>query len=104
MSRDGGSYVLIETRQVAGTRKAYVFDEVEASSLLASGPYTGSQIEAWALQQKLAVLVDGWFVPLLVADPKILLLMEEPKGAADGEGPWDLNVPGVASVVAAHQD
>ncbi len=90
MSQGRGSYVLIDTRRVARTKKTYVLNEVEASSLLTSRPYSGSQFEAWALQQRLAVVVDGWFVPLPVAEPKILLaLMGEPGAAqtasADGE-------------------
>ena len=45
---------------------------------MTAGPYSGSCLEAWAVQEKLAVIADGWFVPLVVAEPEILLdLMAE---------------------------
>lgn len=78
-----GSYVLVDTRKVSKTRKARVLQEAEASALVTSRPYSGSELEAWALQEKVAIVMDGWFVPLPVADPKLLLaLMEEPDCAA----------------------
>lgn len=79
IAQDQGSYVLVDTRKVSGTRKTRVLQETEASTLVTSRPCSGSELEAWALQEKVAIVMDGWFVPLPVAEPKILLaLMEEP--------------------------
>jgi len=79
ISHDNERYTLVDTRRVTGKRKTYVLDESQASSLLSPRLYSGSQFEAWALGQKVAVVVDGWFVPLPVADPKIFsALMKEP--------------------------
>lgn len=67
------SYVLVDTRHLWRKQKSYSLDEKGASKLLTARPYSGSEPETWALGEKLAVIMDGWFVPLAVADPKILL-------------------------------
>ena len=41
--------------------------------MVTSRPYSGNELDAWAIREKLAVLADDWFVPLAVADPKTLL-------------------------------
>jgi ribosomal peptide maturation radical SAM protein 1 len=68
-----GSYVLADTRHLWRRKKLYSLDEGEASSLVTSRPYSGSEFETWAVREKLAVIADGWFVPLAVAEPQILL-------------------------------
>ncbi|MGB9072484.1 MAG: RiPP maturation radical SAM C-methyltransferase [Terriglobales bacterium] len=79
ISQNDGRYVLIDTRRVVGTRKTYVLDQTEASFLVAARPYSGSQVEAWALEQRVALLIDAWFVPLPVADANTFsALMDEP--------------------------
>lgn len=71
--RKRGSYVLVDTRRLWGKQKSLSLEERGASALLTARPYAGSEVETWALGEKLAVIMDGWFVPLTVADPKILL-------------------------------
>jgi ribosomal peptide maturation radical SAM protein 1 len=77
IAQDQGLYVLVDTRRVSGTKKTHVLEETEASTLVTSRPYSGSKLETWALQEKVAIVMDGWFVPLPVADPKILLALVE---------------------------
>jgi ribosomal peptide maturation radical SAM protein 1 len=67
------SYVLVDTRHLWRKQRSYSLDEREVSAVLIGKPYSGSELETWALGEKLAVIKDGWFVPLAVADPKILL-------------------------------
>jgi ribosomal peptide maturation radical SAM protein 1 len=71
--RKRGSYVLGDTRDLWRKKKAYSLDEHEASMLMTAGPYSGNYLEAWAVQEKLAVIADSWFVPLAVAEPEVLL-------------------------------
>jgi len=75
--RNRGSYVLVDTRDLWRKRRSYALDEKEASTLVTAGPYSRSGLEAWALGEKLAVIADGWFVPLAVAEPEILLELTE---------------------------
>ncbi len=73
LSRKRGSYGLVDTRDLWRKKRAYSLDEQEASTLMTAGPYSGSRLEAWAVQKKLAVITDSWFVPLAVAEPEVLL-------------------------------
>jgi len=75
--RKRGSYVLVDARDLWRKRRSYSLDEKEASTLVTARPYSGSGLEAWALREKLAVTADGWFVPLAVAEPQILLELTE---------------------------
>jgi hypothetical protein len=91
---------LADTRGLPGTQKAHILDRNEAAFLLTARPYTGSEQEIWALQQKLAVIVDDWFVPLAVTDPETLLEFEaEQRGkrAAPRESLQDGAVPSSVS-------
>ena len=67
------SYILVDTRRLWRKQKSHSLDERRVSTLLTAKPYAASELETWALDEKLAVIKDGWFVPLAVADPKILL-------------------------------
>jgi hypothetical protein len=80
--RKRGSYTLVDTRDLWRKKKLYPLDELGAASILTSRPYSGSGFETQALREKLAVLADGWFVPLAVADPTILLELTEDRDRA----------------------
>jgi len=71
--RKNGSYVLIDTRDLWRKKRSYPLDQKEAYTLMNTRPHYGNKLETWALQKKLAVLRDGWYVPLGVAEPEILL-------------------------------
>lgn len=73
LSRKRGFYVLVDTRNLWREKRTYSLDEKEACTLMTAGPYSGSRLEAWAVQKKLAVITDSWFVPLAVAEPEVLL-------------------------------
>ncbi len=73
----GGSYGLVDTRRVAGATTRYALTEAEARSLLTCRAYSDTRFEAWAVRQKLAIVLDDWFVPLAIADPEILLRMDQ---------------------------
>jgi hypothetical protein len=71
LSRKRRSYVLVDTRDLRRKKRVFSLDKQEASTLMTAGPYSGSGLEAWAVQEKLAVITDSWFVPLAVAAPEI---------------------------------
>jgi ribosomal peptide maturation radical SAM protein 1 len=81
LSRDRGAYVLVDTRDLWRKRRVYSLDEQEASTLMTAKHYSGSDLEAWAVQEKLAVITDDWFLPLAVAEPEILLELMGEAGA-----------------------
>jgi ribosomal peptide maturation radical SAM protein 1 len=71
--RNRGSFMLVDARDLWRKKRSYPLDEEEASTLVSAKPYSGSGLESWALRKKLALIADGWFVPLTVAEPEILL-------------------------------
>jgi ribosomal peptide maturation radical SAM protein 1 len=70
--RNRKSYELVDTRRLWRKKKLYRLDEPDASALLTPRPFAGNDIEAWAVHKKLAVMADGWFVPLATTDPEVL--------------------------------
>lgn len=96
ITQNQGSYVLVDTRKVSGARKKHVLEQAEASTLVTSRPCSGSTLEAWALQEKLAVVVDGWFVPLAVADPEILLALGKEQYCTSVAANTNLQTTGLA--------
>jgi len=82
--RERGSYMLEDTRRLARNPRIRVLERRQASALIAPRLYSASDLQAWALGEKLAVLADGWFVPLPVAVPEVFLkLMENEAEEAD---------------------
>jgi ribosomal peptide maturation radical SAM protein 1 len=82
LTRRRRSYVLVDTRDLWRKKRLYSLNRDGASTLATARPYSGSGFEAWAVREKLAVTVDGWFVPLAVADPRILLELTEEQDRA----------------------
>jgi ribosomal peptide maturation radical SAM protein 1 len=78
--RTDGAFVLLDTRDLWREKRRYTLGEKEASALVTPKPYSGSKLESWAARLRLALITDGWFVPLVVAEPQILLeLMGKPQ-------------------------
>ena len=71
-----GEYALIDTRGLPGTEQVELLDRDAAFSLLTGRPYLGTDPELQALERKIAVVMDGWFLPLAVAEPGMLLEIE----------------------------
>lgn len=71
--RHEGRYLLVDMRGLPGTEALRALDRTEAALLLSAGPYRGSKEEDRAVDQKLAVVVDQWFVPLPVARQDVFL-------------------------------
>ncbi len=67
------SYVLVDTRALWKKKKFYRLDDEGASFLLSPRPSACGAIETWSVRKKLAVIADGWFVPLPTADPELML-------------------------------
>lgn len=78
LSRDGRSFILVDTRSVARKKGPRRLQQKEAAAFISPQIHSGSELEVWALREKLAVVVDGWFVPLAVAAPQLFReLMEK---------------------------
>jgi len=73
----GGVFCLIDTRGLPGCRPVEFVGAREASRLLVSEPYHDSSDQRSLIRRKLALRLDGYFVPLAVADQSIFLRVNE---------------------------
>lgn len=69
-------YAIFDHREDTGNRQLLV--EVErARALMKPAPYEDTEHQRWAIEARLGVLMDSWYVPLVTAEPDFLLQFEE---------------------------
>ncbi|MCY1014464.1 RiPP maturation radical SAM C-methyltransferase [Pyxidicoccus sp. MSG2] len=78
----GEDYIVRDTRGLPGTEEVQVIDRTQAISALGAGPWIEQDPAAWAVERKLGVVMDGWYVPLLIANPELLTELETQGQAA----------------------
>src|SRR5262245_19993096 len=66
-------FVLVDTRGLSGTEPLRELDASEAELLMNARPYGNSHRERQAVDRKIAVVVDDWFVPLPVVSQELFL-------------------------------
>jgi ribosomal peptide maturation radical SAM protein 1 len=67
-----GLFLLRDTRGLAGTRPAQLIASEQAAAVLSSGPHLDRAAVDWAVDNRLALVLDGRHVPLGVADEALL--------------------------------
>lgn len=72
VARSGDSYVLIDKRGLPNGQLIQPLNEDQAFVALVSQPYNETEEIAWALDRKIGVMVDAWYVPLATAKPELL--------------------------------
>jgi hypothetical protein len=77
LCRRNGVLWLVDTRGLADTETLRQTDETEARLLMSAGAYQRTEPERSAVQRKLAVVVDNWFVPLPVATEELFVDLSE---------------------------
>jgi ribosomal peptide maturation radical SAM protein 1 len=70
-------YVLMDTRALPDTRTSQVLTPAQAAAALVAQPYEETEEIVWALENKVGVQLDRWYVPLATARPKVLQAFEE---------------------------
>lgn len=75
-----GQFVLHDTRGLPGRPERMAVDREKAGVLLVPRPCNDSPQLQWAIDAKLAVLRDSWFIPLATAEPDTLLEFERNRG------------------------
>ncbi|MGE5342555.1 MAG: RiPP maturation radical SAM C-methyltransferase [Candidatus Omnitrophota bacterium] len=71
-----GSYVIVDSRNIPGTPQTHTLDASTAKSVMKYGVYHESPTQKWAIDQKLGVRIDSWYVPLITASPELLEELE----------------------------
>ncbi len=69
-------FLLMDTRGPAGTSELQFLTIEQARAVLVGKPIDKQPLAAWAIERKLAVALDGWCVPLVVAPVEILKAFE----------------------------
>lgn len=67
-----GLFVLVDTRPLPGVERNRVLDRGEAAFLLRRERFCDSSEQRLAIRQKLAVHLDGSFIPLAISDSDTL--------------------------------
>jgi ribosomal peptide maturation radical SAM protein 1 len=65
-------WLLRDTRGLPGTEENVWLTRRQAESALTPRPFTSTAAITWALERKVGVVLDGWYVPLATADPALL--------------------------------
>jgi ribosomal peptide maturation radical SAM protein 1 len=76
LTRVGEHYILRDTRGLSGTQEMLALDRSEARAALSTYPCSQAEAPAWALERKLGVWLDGWYVALATASPPLLEELE----------------------------
>jgi len=78
-------YLLLDTRGLNGIQAMQVLGQARAAAALVPRRDVDAPEIAWALEQKVGVLLDGWYVPLATAEPELLLAFEGEGGTPSSE-------------------
>ncbi|HAS40038.1 MAG TPA: hypothetical protein DCS93_06140 [Microscillaceae bacterium] len=74
----GGQCVIYDFRQVPGIGTAiHPITYAQAQEIMLYKIYKPSPTLDWALKNKLGILMDGWFVPLVTAAPELLVKFDQ---------------------------
>jgi len=73
-------YLIYDNRDIHAQEQTYLLDRDRAREIMNAAVFSGSEHQVWALEKKLAVQLDGWYVPLVIAAPQLLLDFMQPQG------------------------
>lgn len=78
-NQPGDGYVLHDTRGLEGRPETVELDEETAGVIAVGAKWTGLKAQQWAVDEKLAIELDGRFIPLCTGNPGLILEFEEAK-------------------------
>lgn len=81
----GNHFIVQDTRPMHVKNIAHILDRDKAGEIMSIAGYTGTPNQLWAVEHKLAVVLDGQYVPLITAQPSILLMLESGAWPASSE-------------------
>lgn len=70
-------YLIHDSRELPGITKRRVLDWEQAQEIMTYGVYKQSPHQDWAVREKLGVVVDSWYVPLVTASPGLLMKFQQ---------------------------
>jgi ribosomal peptide maturation radical SAM protein 1 len=69
-------YFIYDHRGLGQKNKTHILDEQRAREVMIPGVYRATANQNWALAEKLGILRDSWYIPLVTAPPGLLLKFE----------------------------
>jgi hypothetical protein len=72
-----GRYILMDTRGLPDTQSVTLLTSAQAAAALVARPYAETEEIAWALENKVGVVRDGWYIPLATTTPELLQAFED---------------------------
>jgi ribosomal peptide maturation radical SAM protein 1 len=79
MAQMMGAFFIYDNRDIHTEVKKHVLDYSQALEVCTPQVYDGSNIQQWAIDEKLGIVSDSWYVPLVTAAPELLLEFETQK-------------------------
>jgi ribosomal peptide maturation radical SAM protein 1 len=70
-------YYIVHDSRGLGKDTTHILNVSQAKAIMTYGEYTASELQQWAVGEKLALVVDSYYVPLITASPEILVTFEE---------------------------
>lgn len=70
------AFIVFDNRDIHQKSKTYILDYSQAVDIMTSRKYDGSANLQWAVKEKLGVVMDSWYVPLVIAHTDLLLELE----------------------------
>jgi hypothetical protein len=70
-----GNFLIYDKREQTAPEKTHVLEYERARDIMTSRMYDDSDSLQWAVAEKLGVVLDCWYVPLVTATPEVLLEM-----------------------------
>lgn len=75
--KSSDEFVLHDTRNIPGRSEKLILDKKKANLILVARPWHDSPEFQWAVDAKLGVVLDSWFIPLATAEPALLKEFED---------------------------
>lgn len=66
-------FIVYDSRNIPETNQSHILDAAQAKAIMDYSIFNESENQTWAVEQKLAVVVDSQYVPLVTASPELLL-------------------------------
>ncbi len=74
-------YAIRDGRNICEKVKSHALKYTGAREVMRYGPYKDSKYQKWAVEKKLGVIIDSYYVPLVTASPELLMQFEGIRGA-----------------------
>lgn len=73
----GDYFTIYDSRKIVGKTKNHIMDAFQAREIMTYDTYNNTEYQNWAIEEKLGVVVDSLYVPLVLTSTELLSELEE---------------------------